>query len=80
MGLFDKIRSMAKGDAGVRQQDAGAKRNESAAEGAVFRSTRGEGFVTAPQAVLQGLAPDGGLYVDPGLMPKLALKARWKAE
>ncbi|MBR4550709.1 MAG: threonine synthase [Oscillospiraceae bacterium] len=34
---------------------------------AVFCSTRGGGFVTAPEAVLQGLAPDGGLYVDPGL-------------
>ena len=38
-----------------------------ASDNAGFCSTRGGGFVTAPEAVLQGLAPDGGLYVDPGL-------------
>ena len=34
---------------------------------AVFCSTRGGASVTAPQAVLQGLAPDGGLYVNPDI-------------
>ncbi|MCR5137433.1 MAG: threonine synthase [Oscillospiraceae bacterium] len=32
-----------------------------------FRSTRGNCFATAPEAVLKGLAPDGGLYVDPDI-------------
>ncbi len=32
---------------------------------AQFRSTRGSACATAPEAVLRGLAPDGGLYVDP---------------
>ena len=32
-----------------------------------FRSTRGECYASAPEAVLKGLAPDGGLYVDPGI-------------
>ncbi|MBQ9332426.1 MAG: hypothetical protein IJS11_05725, partial [Oscillospiraceae bacterium] len=36
-------------------------------ENAVFVSTRGGGAVTAPEAVLRGLAPDGGLYADPGI-------------
>ena len=36
-----------------------------------YQSTRGEGGkVTASQAILQGLAPDGGLYV-PDHLPKL---------
>lgn len=38
-----------------------------AEENAIFRSTRGGEAVTAPQAVLRGLAPDGGLYADPGI-------------
>ena len=32
---------------------------------APFQSTRSEIRATAPEAVLRGLAPDGGLYVDP---------------
>lgn len=32
---------------------------------APFRSTRSNASATAPEAVLRGLAPDGGLYVDP---------------
>ena len=32
-----------------------------------FQSTRGSIRATAPEAVLRGLAPDGGLYVDPGI-------------
>ena len=34
-------------------------------ENTVFVSTRGAGAVTAAEAVLRGLAPDGGLYADP---------------
>ena len=34
-------------------------------ENAIFVSTRGAGAVTAAEAVLRGLAPDGGLYADP---------------
>ena len=32
---------------------------------APFQSTRSDARATAPEAVLRGLAPDGGLYVDP---------------
>ena len=32
-----------------------------------FRSTRSDESATAPEAVLRGLAPDGGLYVDPSI-------------
>ena len=47
---------------------AEARRGGNAAGGeGVFRSTRGDRYVSAPEAVLEGLAPDGGLYVDPGL-------------
>ena len=35
-----------------------------------FFSTRGESCVIASQAVLRGLAPDGGLYV-PAMFPSL---------
>lgn len=37
-----------------------------------FFSTRGGGCVTASQAILTGLAPDGGLYV-PAMFPRLSL-------
>ncbi len=33
--------------------------------GGIFQSTRGSASVSAPEAVLGGIAPDGGLYVDP---------------
>ena len=36
-------------------------------EDALFVSTRGAGAVSAAEAVLRGLAPDGGLYADPGI-------------
>ena len=36
-------------------------------ENALFVSTRGAGAVSAAEAVLRGLAPDGGLYADPGI-------------
>ena len=39
--------------------------SESKADAAPFQSTRGNARATAPEAVLRGLAPDGGLYVDP---------------
>ena len=42
----------------------------------LYKSTRGDaGVVTASQAILQGLAPDGGLYV-PVELPKLARTMR----
>ena len=37
------------------------------APGGSFCSTRGGGSASAPEAVLNGLAPDGGLYVDPDI-------------
>ena len=43
------------------------KKNDSGDENAIFVSTRGGDAVTAPEAVLRGLAPDGGLYADPGI-------------
>ena len=36
-----------------------------ASASAPFQSTRSDARATAPEAVLRGLAPDGGLYVDP---------------
>ena len=46
----------------------------------LYRSTRGAaGEVTASQAILQGLAPDGGLYV-PVKLPKLAHTMREMAD
>ena len=36
-----------------------------------FFSTRGGSCVTASQAILRGLAPDGGLYV-PAMFPTVA--------
>ena len=79
MGVFEKIRTKVSGAEEAKK--TGPARHSSTTHGAgatrgmpaenvgeaVFRSTRGGGFVTAPEAVLQGLAPDGGLYVDPGL-------------
>ena len=44
-----------------------SRKSDAAEENAVFVSTRGGGAVTAPEAVLRGLAPDGGLYADPGI-------------
>ena len=38
-----------------------------------FFSTRGGSCVTASQAILRGLAPDGGLYV-PAMFPLVSLK------
>ncbi len=38
-----------------------------------FFSTRGHSCVTASQAILQGLSPDGGLYV-PAMFPQLPLE------
>ena len=43
------------------------KKDHSCDENAIFVSTRGCDAVTAPEAVLRGLAPDGGLYADPGI-------------
>ena len=37
-----------------------------------FISTRGGACVTASQAILRGLAPDGGLYV-PAVFPQMTL-------
>ena len=37
-----------------------------------FFSTRGESCVTASQAILHGLAPDGGLYV-PAMFPSVPM-------
>ena len=37
-----------------------------------FFSTRGENCVTASQAILQGITPDGGLYV-PAMFPPVSL-------
>ena len=62
MGIFDRLKGKVSRATAVGEgRDAGGKGDQ------VFCSTRGAGFVSAPQAVLQGLAPDGGLYVDPGL-------------
>ena len=38
-----------------------------------FFSTRGESCVTASQAILHGLAPDGGLYV-PAMFPSVPMQ------
>ena len=38
-----------------------------------FFSTRGESCVTASQAILHGLAPDGGLYV-PAMFPAVPMQ------
>jgi len=38
-----------------------------------FFSTRGESCVTASQAILRGLAPDGGLYV-PAMFPTVPMQ------
>ena len=38
-----------------------------------FFSTRGGAAVTASQAILYGLAPDGGLYV-PAMFPPISMK------
>ena len=38
-----------------------------------FFSTRGESCVTASQAILRGLAPDGGLYV-PAMFPMVSME------
>ena len=38
-----------------------------------FFSTRGESCVTASQAILYGLAPDGGLYV-PAMFPTVPMQ------
>ena len=60
MSLIDMIkpRSSAVGDRSVPLEQEEARS---------FCSTRGGGFVAAPEAVLRGLAPDGGLYVDPAI-------------
>ena len=42
-----------------------ASREQSTSSAAPYRSTRSSARATAPEAVLRGLAPDGGLYVDP---------------
>ena len=64
MNILDRIRNTV----GSRKAAgaAGATEGPAAKEG-LFRSTRSDRLVTAPQAVLEGLAPDGGLYVDPAL-------------
>ena len=38
-----------------------------------FFSTRGRAYATASQAILAGIAPDGGLYV-PAMFPRMELK------
>ena len=53
MSLFDRMKSRK------------SPEPESASVPGPFRSTRGDCFASAPEAVLRGLAPDGGLYVDP---------------
>lgn len=46
----------------------------------MYKSTRGDGtLITASQAVLQGLAPDGGLYV-PDAIPELGVELSALAE
>ena len=46
--------------------DPGASAS-SVSPSASFQSTRSDLRATAPEAVLRGLAPDGGLYVDPAI-------------
>ena len=60
MGLSDFWKN--RNSRGLNAEEASAGK-----EGAIFRSTRGGEAVTAPEAVLRGLAPDGGLYADPGI-------------
>ena len=54
MGLSDFWKN--RNSRGLNAEEASAGK-----EGAIFRSTRGGEAVTAPEAVLRGLAPDGGL-------------------
>ncbi len=61
MSLFDLLNHRGSAASAEPSQDAGA---------APFQSTRGGSRATAPEAVLRGLAPDGGLYVDPGIAGK----------
>ncbi len=55
MRLFDRFH---------KNQEASAP---APAADAIFCSTRGGDRVTAMEAVLRGMAPDGGLYVEPGI-------------
>ena len=56
MSLIDLLKS---------RRPADAQPSSAAPASAPFRSTRSDARATAPEAVLRGLAPDGGLYVDP---------------
>ena len=60
MSLFVRIKSAKKPSSWENA------RRDSASAGP-FQSTRSDARATAPEAVLRGLAPDGGLYVDPGI-------------
>ena len=54
MGLINRIKT--------RLLDSAAQKPE---KDLPYQSTRGEIYASAPEAVLCGLAPDGGLYIDP---------------
>ena len=56
MSLIDLLKS---------RRSADAQPSSAAAASVPFQSTRSAARATAPEAVLRGLAPDGGLYVDP---------------
>ena len=59
MSLIDLLKS---------RRSADVQPSASAAVSAPFQSTRSDARATAPDAVLRGLAPDGGLYVDPEIV------------
>ena len=61
MSLLDRIKSRSS----VSGENVPA--SSVTASPAPFQSTRSEVRATAPEAVLRGLAPDGGLYVDPAI-------------
>ena len=56
MSLIDLLKS---------RRSADVQPSAPAAAAAPFQSTRSDARAGAPEAVLRGLAPDGGLYVDP---------------
>ena len=56
MSLIDLLKS---------RRSADVQPSASSAVSAPFQSTRSDARAGAPEAVLRGLAPDGGLYVDP---------------
>ena len=56
MSLIDLLKS---------RRSADVQPSAPSAVSAPFQSTRSDARAGAPEAVLRGLAPDGGLYVDP---------------